>query len=96
MLSLCIGKGVGKCSPRDLCEIWPSVPDSDRRLHGFQWYEVADGSGTEYLVLHVAGTADYTTSETDNWWVRLERTESELSITSVEGQLWGTDYMRAH
>lgn len=73
MLSLHIGDGVGQCNPQDLCEIWPSLPDSDRRLYGFRWYELADGSGIEYLVLHVAGTSEFTTS--DNWWVRLERTE---------------------
>ncbi|KAB5594153.1 hypothetical protein CTheo_2369 [Ceratobasidium theobromae] len=73
MLSLCIGQGVGMCSPQDLCEIWPSMPDSDRRLFGFKWYELADGSGVEYLVLHLEGTSDF--MATGNWWVRLERRE---------------------
>ncbi|KAH7343212.1 hypothetical protein B0J17DRAFT_641459 [Rhizoctonia solani] len=44
MLSLHIGKGVGLCTPQDLCEIWPSVPTSDRRLFELRWYEMADGS----------------------------------------------------
>lgn len=63
------------CSPQDLCEIWPSMPDSDRRLFGFKWYELADGSGVEYLVLHLEGTSDF--MATGNWWVRLERRESK-------------------
>ncbi|KAG9123633.1 hypothetical protein FRC07_014429 [Ceratobasidium sp. 392] len=70
-LSLQIGQGVGRCTPQDLCEIWPSLPDSDRRLQAFYWYEQTDGSGIEYIVLHVVGSSSF--SETQNWWVRLER-----------------------
>ncbi|KAG8713813.1 hypothetical protein FRC09_018300 [Ceratobasidium sp. 395] len=72
MLSLRIGQGVGRCTPQDLCEIWPVLPDSDRRLQAFYWYEKTDSSGIEYIVLHVVGSSSYTQTG-QNWWVRLER-----------------------
>ncbi|KAG8690775.1 hypothetical protein FRC11_009208 [Ceratobasidium sp. 423] len=71
MLSLHIGQGVGLCTPQDLCEIWPSVPTSDRRLFELRWYEIADGSGAEFIVLLINGSSDLATYE--DWWVRLER-----------------------
>ncbi|KAF8602646.1 hypothetical protein BDV93DRAFT_557411 [Ceratobasidium sp. AG-I] len=71
MLSLRVGRGMGLCSPQDLCEIWAPQSDSDRRLLGLQWCEKDDDSGVEYLVLHIVGTSDFTSME--DWWVRLER-----------------------
>ncbi|CAE7113343.1 unnamed protein product [Rhizoctonia solani] len=73
MLSLHIGKGVGLCMPQDLCEIWPSMPTFDRRLFELCWYELADGSGTEFLVLLIEGSSNLLSG--DEWWVRLERVE---------------------
>lgn len=78
MLSLRIGQGTGLCSPQDLCEIWASQSDSDRRLQGLQWLEKTDDSGEEYLVLHVVGSSDFTSME--NWWVRLERDGREFQF----------------
>jgi hypothetical protein len=89
MLSLRIGQGVGICGPQDLCEIWPSLPDLDRRLYGFRWYELKDNSGIEYLVLHVGGTSDFTNS--GNWWVRLERNESKCEPRDIHVVI--ADYM---
>ncbi|KAG8702098.1 hypothetical protein FRC08_003694 [Ceratobasidium sp. 394] len=86
LLSLHIGSGVGRCTPQDLCEIWPSLPDSDRRLQAFYWYEQTDGSGIEYIVLHVVGSSCF--SEIQNWWVRLERDgATDLAVISRNRQL---------
>ncbi|CAE6422293.1 unnamed protein product [Rhizoctonia solani] len=73
MLSLHIGEGVSLCTPQDLCEIWPSVPTSDRRLFELRWYEIQDGSGAEFIVLLINGSSDLSSYE--DWWVRLERVE---------------------
>ncbi|CAE6533784.1 unnamed protein product [Rhizoctonia solani] len=73
MLTLHIGQGVGLCTPQDLCEIWPSVPTSDRRLFELRWYEIPDGSGAEFIVLLINGSSDLSSYE--DWWVRLERIE---------------------
>ncbi|KAG8724065.1 hypothetical protein FRC09_000540 [Ceratobasidium sp. 395] len=82
MLSLRIGQGVGSCTPQDLCEIWPALPDSDRRLHAFYWYEKTDFSGIEYIILHVVGSSSYTQTG-QNWWVRLERDGSQATDEAV-------------
>ncbi|CAE6432128.1 unnamed protein product [Rhizoctonia solani] len=85
MLSLCIGNGVGLCPPQDLCEIWPSVPTSDRRLFEVRWYEMADNSGAEFIVLLVNGSSDLSSYE--DWWVRLERIEmSDYAAISTDSQ----------
>jgi hypothetical protein len=84
MLSLQIEQGVGKCTPQDLCELWPSLPDSDRRLQAFYWYEETDGSGAEYLVLHVMGSSNFTFTE--DWWVRLERNGGESTMVGLKAR----------
>ncbi|CAE6480459.1 unnamed protein product [Rhizoctonia solani] len=85
MLSLQIGNGVGLCAPQDLCEIWPSVPTSDRRLFEVRWYEMPDGSGAEFIVLFVDGSSDLSSYE--DWWVRLERIEmSDYAAISTDSK----------
>ncbi|QRV73258.1 hypothetical protein RhiJN_01272 [Ceratobasidium sp. AG-Ba] len=69
--TLQINLGTGSCTPHDLCEFWSSMPDSDRRLQSFSWYEQNDDSGTEFIVLHVIGSSNFTAMQ--EWWVRLER-----------------------
>ncbi|CAE6434446.1 unnamed protein product [Rhizoctonia solani] len=83
MLSLHIEKGVGLCTPQDLCEIWPSVATSDRRLFELRWYEMADGSGGEFILLLINGSSDLSAYE--DWWVRLERVEmSDYAAISTD------------
>ncbi|CUA67832.1 hypothetical protein RSOLAG22IIIB_03262 [Rhizoctonia solani] len=86
MLSLYIGGGVGLCTPQDLCEIWPSLPASDRRLFEICWYEIADGSGAEFIVLLVNGSSDL--SFYKDWWVRLERIDmSDYAAISTDSSV---------
>ncbi|CCO27526.1 hypothetical protein BN14_01506 [Rhizoctonia solani AG-1 IB] len=63
MLSLHIGKGLGLLNPQALCEIWPAVPTSDRRLFELEWYEMCDGTGQEFTVLLINGSSKLSSYE---------------------------------